>query len=262
VAALVGAAPTSEQAVLAAVLSLGPGAVASHRSAAYLWGAELRGTDPVDVIAERSRGSAREGVMVHRPLDGRHVRGVQRQGITVTTPVRTLLELGAVCGVDEVGRVYEQFVISGAVTPAHARSALARHARRGRAGSGTLRIVLDRWTLGDRPPDSVLETAMARLLVQHGLPAPRFQYDVNGPGFRYRLDFAYPEPRVAIEVDGWRYHASRAAFEADRQRDALLLSAGWAVLRFTWLQVSRRSAWVAERIAAILAARSCHPISA
>ncbi len=97
---------------------------------------------------------------------------------------------------------------------------------------------------------------MPRLLQRRGLPAPTFQYVVTGPGFRYRVDFAYPEVRIVIEVDGWRFHATRAAFEADRQRDAMLESAGWTVLRFTWLQVTRRPGWVAERVSATLAARS------
>jgi very-short-patch-repair endonuclease len=184
------------------------------------------------------------------------VRAVVRSGIAVTTPCRTLVELGAVSTRRSVERVYEQFLVAGTVTSAGVEAALARHARRGRAGVGVLRSVLDGWALGDRPPDSELEAAMARLLQRHGLPAPRFQHVVSGPGFRYRVDFAYPEVRIVVEVDGWRFHATRAAFEADRQRDAVLESAGWTVLRFTWLQVSRRPGWVAERVAATLAARS------
>ena len=188
-------------------VSLGPGVVASHRSAAYLWGAEIGGAAPVDVIAGRGAGSQRPGVTIHRPLDGGHVRSVVRHGIPVTTPARTLVELGAVCARTSVERVYEQFLVAGTVTSASAQAALVRHARRGRVGAGVLRSVLDGWTLGERPPDSVLEAVMARVLQRHGLPVPRFQHVVRGAGFRYRVDFAYPELRIVIEVDGWRYHA-------------------------------------------------------
>jgi very-short-patch-repair endonuclease len=254
VAALEGSPTTAEQTILAAVLSL-PGAVASHRSAAFLWGAELDGAHPVDMIAPRSAGSRRDGVTIHRPRPHPPVRAIMRSGISATTPVRALLELGAVASIDAVEQVYEQFLVAGVVTAAAAHAALIRHARRGRDGVGTFRAVLDGWTLGDRRPDSVLEPAMSRLLERHGLPSPCFQYLVTGPGFSYRVDFAYPDVRVVIEVDGWRYHAQRAAFEADRRRDAMLQSAGWVVLRFTWLQVTRRPAWVAERVAATLNVR-------
>jgi very-short-patch-repair endonuclease len=255
VAALEGAVPTTEQAVLAVVLSVGPGAVASHRSAAYLWGVEIAGADPVDVIVSRGSAPRRRGAIIHRPLDGRRVHSIPRAGIAATTPVRTLLELGAVCSPREVQDAYDHLLVAGSLTPAAVRAALDRHARKGRAGAGVLRDVVDRWALGDRPPDSVLEAAMARTLLRYRLPIPQFQYEIRGSGFRYRVDFAYPELRVIIEVDGWRHHGSRGAFECDRERDAMLQSCGWTVLRFTWLQISRRPAWVAERIAETLRQR-------
>ena len=199
--------------------------MASHRSAAYLWGGEIAGDDPVDVTVPPTVGARRAGVVVHRPADGRRVRSVLRAGVTTTTPVRTLLELGAVCPTDDVRQVYERLLIAGRVTPAATRAALDRHARQGRDGVGALRAVLADWTLGDRPPESVLEAAMGQLLARHGLPAPRFQHVVAGPGFRYRVDFAYLLERVVLEVDGWRHHGTRAAFEADRARDATLRTA-------------------------------------
>ena len=72
------------------------------------------------------------------------------------------------------------------------------------------------------------------------------------PGGSFELDFALVDHRIGIEVDGWAYHGSRRAFEADRARDADLAAAGWYVLRFTWHQVKHRSSWVAERIAAVV----------
>jgi very-short-patch-repair endonuclease len=72
------------------------------------------------------------------------------------------------------------------------------------------------------------------LLRDHGLPPAEFHVRVQTAGGRYELDFAYAARRVGIEVDGWAHHGSRAAFEADRARDAYLAGAGWQVLRFTW----------------------------
>ena len=112
------------------------------------------------------------------------------------------------------------------------------------------------WELGDKPPDSVLEPALARVLLRHGLPTAVFHRRVRAGGRVFEVDFAYPELRIVIEVDGWQHHGRRDAFERDRARDAALVAAGWVVLRFTWLQVTRRPAWVAAQIAATLAVRS------
>ena len=51
---------------------------------------------------------------------------------------------------------------------------------------------------------------------------------------RFRIDIAFVEKRIAIEVDGWAYHGKhRSAHAKDRQRQNLLVSNGWRVLRFT-----------------------------
>jgi very-short-patch-repair endonuclease len=48
-----------------------------------------------------------------------------------------------------------------------------------------------------------------------------------------RVDFAYPDAQVAIEVDGLRYHASRRALEADAARQNEIALAGFQVVRFS-----------------------------
>jgi very-short-patch-repair endonuclease len=116
-----------------------------------------------------------------------------------------------------------------------------------------LRVVLREWALADKPPDSVLEVAMARLLREHGLPPATFHHVVSTPGGRFELDFAFVGARLGIEVDGWAHHGGRRAFEADRARDAYLAGVGWRVVRFTWYQVNARSGWVADRLRAALA---------
>jgi very-short-patch-repair endonuclease len=121
-----------------------------------------------------------------------------------------------------------------------------------------LRLVLHEWQLGAKPPDSVLEPTLARLLAARSLPAPVFHHIVTTGPRSYELDFAYVDERIDIEVDGWAHHGSRDAFEADRRRDAELTALGWAVLRFTWRRVVHDSAWVADRVAAVLRARSRH----
>ncbi|HJT38096.1 MAG TPA: DUF559 domain-containing protein [Actinomycetota bacterium] len=83
--------------------------------------------------------------------------------------------------------------------------------------------------------ESSLETRALRSLLRAGLPRPVMQYRIG----RYRVDFAYPAARVAIECDGYRYHSSRQRFDADRARDLALTREGWRVLRVTWFDVEQ-----------------------
>src|SRR4029079_2883986 len=123
-------------------------------------------------------------------------------------------------------------------------------------GLGALRTVLDDWRLGDKPPDSVLEPAMGRLLHDHRLPTTAFHHVVRTAQRTFELDFALVDQRIDLEVDGWAHHSSRRAVAADRERDAELAAAGWHVLRFTWHQVTARPSWVAARIDALVRQRS------
>jgi very-short-patch-repair endonuclease len=82
-------------------------------------------------------------------------------------------------------------------------------------------------------PDSGLEMRFARAIVGGGLPEPVQQHRVAVGDRRYCIDLAYPDLKIAIEVDGWEYHSSRSAFDDDRSRANDLVVAGWQVLRFT-----------------------------
>ena len=69
---------------------------------------------------------------------------------------------------------------------------------------------------------------------------------------RHEVDFLWSSQRLVVEVDGFTYHASRAAFERDRLRDAELQAAGYRVIRVTWLQIERRPLALTARLAQAL----------
>jgi very-short-patch-repair endonuclease len=243
---------TPEQTIHAAVLSCGTYAMASHCSGAALWGVRIDGDDPVDVIIpHRGRSPDREGIRVHRPRDLVDLRPTNRLGIPSANPLRILVDLGAVAP-ERVADALEHFVIRGWVSRRAATAALARHRRPGRTGVAALAAALDDWALGDKPPDSVLEPQMAKLVRAHHLPPFVFHLEVG----RWIPDFAWLEPRVIAEVDGWDKYTSRRSFEGQMARDASLQTMGWLVLHFTWLQVVRRPAYVANQLRDALAARS------
>ena len=253
VAALPGAPATPERAILVGVLASGAGSLASHRSAAYLWGVDVGTDGPVDVTtANRNRRIVLPNLRLHTPTDLDDLRPVRRRGIPTTNPLRVLLDLGQVDS-GAVPAALERFMVDGSVTRRSVAGALRRHARPGRHGVRALRAAYDSWAIDDKPPDSALELAMHRLLERSGLPHAAFHAVVLGR----ELDFAYLRERVAIECDGWESHGlDRKGFEGDRVRDAALVAAGWVVLRFTWRQITRRPAWVADVIRSTLLTRT------
>jgi very-short-patch-repair endonuclease len=251
VARLPGAPITPALNIAAAVWSVGGDVLASHRSAAWLWGATPTGDDPVDLIAtSRHRLCRAPDVVLHRPRDLVDLRPTTRSGIATCNPLRCLVDLGAVDG-GIVAPALEAMLIAGLVSVRSVRAVLARHRAPGRHGVGALDDAILQLALGDRAPDSVLETRMATLLASVGVDGWRFHHRIAG----HEVDFALPEVGVVIEVDGWATHGTRTQFENDRRRDADIAAGGWIVLRFTWLQVTRKPAWVASRILTTIESR-------
>ncbi len=126
-------------------------------------------------------------------------------------------------------------------------------ARRGRNGTGVVQRVFDERLLRGADEDSALELRLLRIVRRFGLPPITFQHEVWHEGrFVARLDAAYPERRVAIEVDGFASHSSPEAFQRDRERQNVLSVLGWTVLRFTHHHLVRRHAHVADTISSVL----------
>lgn len=89
---------------------------------------------------------------------------------------------------------------------------------------------------------------MASLLQRHGLPQPTFQHEVRAGGrLLARVDFAYPELLLALEVDGLEAHGNRA-LQRDLDRQNAVVGAGWTILRHTWSDVVRNPSKVARDV--------------
>jgi very-short-patch-repair endonuclease len=249
-----GAPPSWRQDLMAACIAAGPLAAASHRAAGRLWGL-LEGSQPLEVSVPLQKAPRLRHVAVHRSTDLLPEHITRRQDIPVTNPLRTVVDLGAVLSPDEVEAALDRGLVTKLVSVVAVEHVLDQLARSGRSGCGVLRRVLDDRALGDQRPDGLLEPRMARLLQDAGLPVARFQYVVRAPDgtFVARVDFAYPERCLAIEVDGWSTHASPQALQTDLERQNRLVRAGWTPLRFTWHDVVRRPASVAEAVKTLLA---------
>ena len=241
---LAGAARSSEQALLAACMAAGRGAVASHRSAAALWA--LRGVeaDTPEIAFPGTRRPELRGVLVHRTDRLDPIDVSRRRRIPVTTPARTLLDLGAVVPALVVESALEDALMRGLVTFALLTATLERLGGPGRNGAGVLRALVEERDPATAPTQSVLEDRLFQLLRRAGLPEPVRQYQVAG----VLLDGAYPDLRLGLEADSRIWHGGRLDVQRNSDKANRLLAHGWGVLHFTWFDLTRRHGYVVESV--------------
>ncbi len=257
VARLHGTARTTEQRIAAAVFATGPSSIASHRSAAHLWGIPRPDDDPVDVIDDpvdvivvgaRRRFTGFDEVVIHRPRDLERLTPQRRSGIVCTNALRAVLDLGAVdrsAVSDAVGHL----ITSRLATLNALETVVIQHSEHGRTGIVALREAVAEWSIDAKPSDSMLEQTMHRLITRHRLPPVDFHPVICG----HEVDFRVTGTPVILECDGWAYHGlQRSNFERDRRRDADLLTAGWIVLRFTYRAITTRPKDIVDRIVATI----------
>lgn len=102
-----------------------------------------------------------------------------------------------------------------------------------RPGNGQLRRAVGVLKVGG---EFEAERLAVRLLREAGLTGFAQQFPCAGR----RIDIAFVEARLAIEIDGFAYHSNRARFQADRTKHNALVDQGWLVLRFTWSDLTER----------------------
>ena len=234
--ALPGAPETWHRQLLAACLSTG--GVASHRSAAALY--EILDVEraELEITVPRACTKAPAGVIVHRSGDLHRCAPVDIFGIPTTPPDRLAADLGAVLKpFARFERAVEDLIARRLLTWEEALMIRISLGKQGRNGIGALSaLLLERF--GQLIPESTLERAFLKVVAVHQLREPIGQLPIfDSSGFIARVDFAYPEHRIVIELDGHRFHADRVTFERDRQKRTRMAAEGWTVLVFTWRMV-------------------------
>jgi very-short-patch-repair endonuclease len=232
----------------AIVLACGEGAVLSHRSAAGAWGLRSDGGATWEVTVRRaSRVAPNAPVRVYRHPSLRDDEVTALDGIPITTVARTLLDLAAVVPKHHLRRAIEAAEQQQLLDLAPLHRALAAHPRR--AGRRRLLTLLDDLEQhGTERTRSDVEAAFLQLCLDHHLPRPQ----VNRTSDGREHDFTWPDQRLVVEIDGYTYHRSRAAFQTDRARDRALLRDGRRVARFTASEVLIGPAGVADELRDIL----------
>lgn len=228
-----GVTDTIEMRARLAARLVTPGHVISGRTAAWLYGidtyawAELDECPPIDAcVLPGSEPSSRRGIDGHsRDLAPSDIGEVE--GLRVTTPLRTALDLGCTLRAREALAALDAFARLHGVTAADLSRELPRF--KGRRGVRQLRDLVP---LVDGRAESPRESWTRYEIIRAGLPAPEPQFwiEINGVP-TYRLDLAYPHRRVVIEYDGYDAHErTPEQKERDRERRKWLREHGWSVI--------------------------------
>ena len=238
--------------VAAAVLSLGSRAAASHRTAAHLHGIVDR-PERIEVVGLRTGRRPHEFVL-HQSSDLARSHIISVVGIPTTTLARTIVDIGVPHGIGATGSCLDEARRRELVTLEEVARVLHQVARKGRNGVGPARRVLTERLAWDQITDSQLEDRFLRLIQRANLPQPRSQFVVTDDvgAFVARVDFAYPEASLLIELDGAAFHSDRAKFQRDRSRQNRLVALGYTVLRFTYWDVLAGPDVVVDTLAGFL----------
>jgi len=223
---------------MAAVLACGPGAVLSHRSAAYLWGLVDSWEEPIDVTAPNRRGRSPDGVAAHRDGSLQPIDTTTLHGIPCTTVARTILDFAGVEPEWRVRKAVGEAEVLRILDKAKLRALLKRSRRR--RGVARLRLILDSIHPQTKRTRSELERLFLGMCARGSVPEPEVNVWLLAPnGKRYQADFLWRDQWLIVEADSRRFHDTYSAFVEDRKRQQQLELAGWRVSRCTWEEVER-----------------------
>jgi predicted transcriptional regulator of viral defense system len=227
---------------MAAVLACGRGAVLSHSSAAALWGIRDSASSRIHVTVP---GAPRRhtGINAHRsklPADEVTIL----EGIPVTSVSRTLLDLAAGVTPSQLDSAIREADALRLFDENSLEDLLKRYPRR--RGAATARKALEEVRLGVGRTREELEARFKELLFAATLPRPEFNATLELNGTTIHPDCLWPKQRLIVELDSHTFHGTRAAFEADRERDRKLAVAGFRVIRVTWRHTERPEALLAD----------------
>jgi predicted transcriptional regulator of viral defense system len=234
--------------IMAAVLASGPGAVASHRTAAWLWDLlPQRGSD-VWVTVPASSRAKRKGIVVHQVRELHKEDRATKQGIPVTALGRTLIDVFSSESEERTERALEQAermnLFDGrAIDEACERAPTRKGVKRIRA-----RLKQHRAPALTR---SAFERRFLIFCRRYKLPTPEMNSWVEG----YELDAVWRKQKVAVELDDFYTHRTERSFESDRRRDSKLDSLDWHVVRVTPRRLKAEPAELAAELRLTLSLR-------
>lgn len=228
---------------MAAVLSCGPEALLSHRSAAALWGIATGAPEmEIEVVVPGELRRRPPDIRMRRRVDLSDDHRREVAGIPVTDPVSTLVDLAS-CVVEwQVEKAINDADRLGLVDLVALRAEV--NCLLPRPGMARLRRLLG----CDALTDTGLERKFLGIVREAGLPLPETQVWVNG----YRVDFYWPDLGLIVETDGWVHHRTSGEQATDHRRDQAHTKAGLTTLRFAEKQVRYEPRQVKATLSAVM----------
>jgi very-short-patch-repair endonuclease len=251
-----GAPTTWHTRLFVAVLATSAGAVVSHGAAAVLHGMATFSGRPVVVTVPHAAARVERvsGVHQSRRLYPDHVTSID--GLPVTTAARTLVDLAATERRGRIEIALDRALSSRALTMDTFCATIDDLSGGRRRGLKAIKDLASARCGGSYiAPASVAESLLARALRLGGLPRPVLQFRHPGRGFEgRRVDAAYPNARILIEVDSRTWHGGWIDMERDRERDLAAAAVGYHTLRIAYRHLEERPDWVADQVREALAA--------
>jgi hypothetical protein len=220
----------------AALLYAGPGAVLSHRTAAWWWRLMPDAPNRIEVSTPTRSRSCKD-VIVHHPNE---IEETRLRRFPITPVARTLVDFAKTATDREVRRALSEMEYVGLLDLAAIQQAMGR----GRSGSRRLAKALAEYEPLDAIAKSELERLFTDICTSEGIPLPELQVKIG----RMTVDAYWPNERVAVELDGFRGHRTRARVERDRTRDMHQRLLGNFPVRYTHHQLTAQREQVAEDV--------------
>lgn len=230
-------------------LDVGPQSAVSHEAAAALHGFLYFPPGPVVLtVAHGDHHRPGPGV-VHQSRDLQPAHVTLIDGLPVTSPSRTVVDLAACTGRERLSRALDDAHVARRCSIDEVAALYAELRRPGKRGLKMLGRLLAMRGPGYVPTESELERRFLRVLRAGGLPEPqrqaRLPWRADAPA---RVDFLYPRQRVIIEVDGRRWHTRMDEMATDRRRDREAQNHGYRVYRFVFEEITGQATMIHETL--------------
>lgn len=221
---------------------MGCHAVACMGTAATLYGFDTENTTAIHVLDPATRKRPTVGLMVHQRAGAKLQ---QVNGRLATSPAWTAVEIARQLRRPRALATLDAALHSMRCTHNDFKSAVSE--QRGRRGIVAVRELLP---FADGRAESAMESEARLVMIDRKLPPPELQYTIYGrDGELWRVDFAWPDVRLAAEYESVDWHVGRNEMLRDKARWGKIQELGWTIIPIVIGDVRREPNRLADRIA-------------